>query len=72
MPCCHFAKGKTFEKYKINLIKLSKKKTKVGSKGRRLIFPEFLFFWMLYPEDHPFFFFGPNRFQPLRAASVVQ
>lgn len=27
---------------------------------------------MLYPEDHPFFFFGPNRFQPLRAASVVQ
>ena len=32
------------------------KKTKVGSKGRRLIFPEFLFFWMLYPEDHPFFF----------------
>ena len=56
MPCCHFAKGKTFEKYKINLIKLSKKKTKVGSKGRRLIFPEFLFFWMLYPEDHPFFF----------------
>lgn len=56
MPCCHFAKGKTFEKNKISLIKLSKKKTKVGSKGRRLIFPEFLFFWMLYPEDHPLFF----------------